>query len=154
MSSRTGKATVRSWLTTEPLEPAGLLVELGTHADGAVVLFLGRVREINDSRRVVRLDYEAYARMAESELAAIIEEVARKFDVGAILAVHRIGQLELGEVGVAVAVAAPHREACYAASRAVIEAVKERLPVWKREEYADGSAAWVGAKEIGSMGSR
>lgn len=147
MISRAGGMAIRTWITEEPLESVHFLKGLGSHADGAVLLFLGRVREVNEGRRVARLDYEVYREMAESELQAIVEEVAREFEVGAIAAAHRVGMLELGEISVGVAVAAPHREACYEASRAVIEAVKTRLPVWKREEYSDGSTFWVGSEE-------
>ncbi|MFQ5677910.1 MAG: molybdenum cofactor biosynthesis protein MoaE [Gemmatimonadota bacterium] len=147
-SSGVGAAEVRTWITERRLEPEELVTKLGTRSDGAVLLFVGRVREMNAGRRVTRVGYEAYREMAEAELAAIVREVAEESPVGAIAAVHRVGVLTLGEVSVAVAVAAPHRDACYAASRAVIEAVKKRLPIWKREEYADGSVAWVGSEGI------
>lgn len=138
---------VQTWLTDRPLNPAGLLESVGGPGAGAVVLFVGRVREMNRERAVARLRYEAYREMAEAELRRIAQEMAAGFGVGAIAAVHRVGTLEPGEESVAIAVAAPHREAAYAASRAVIEGIKERLPVWKREEYADGTADWLGPGE-------
>lgn len=137
---------VRTWLTDRPLDPAGLLEAVGGPADGALVLFVGRVRRVNRGRVVVGLRYEAYREMAEAELRRIAEEAAANFAVGAVVAVHRVGALGLGEASVAIAVAAPHRDAAYSASRAVIEEIKERLPVWKREEYADGTADWLEAE--------
>lgn len=137
------RATAR--ISDGPLDPAGLLEGLGGPADGGVVLFVGRVRDENEGRRVARLEYEAYVEMAEEELARIVEEAAGRFEVGAIAAVHRVGILSPGEPGVAVAAAAPHRAAAYRASRAVMEAIKKRLPVWKREEYEDGTSRWLGS---------
>lgn len=145
MAEGSREVALRVALTRAPLEPEHLLRDLGSHGDGAVTLFLGRVREVNEGRPVVRLSYEAYREMAEAELGRIVREVAQAHEVGEIVALHRVGALELGEASVAIAVAAPHRAPCYAASRAVIEEIKERLPVWKKEEYADGTVAWVGA---------
>jgi molybdopterin synthase catalytic subunit len=83
--------------------------------------------------------------MAEQELRGICDEAATRFDVGAILVAHRFGPLGLGDVSVRIAVAAPHRAACYEASRFIIEELKVRVPIWKHEVYADGSTRWVGA---------
>lgn len=139
------EARVRTDLTRTAVAGERLLRGLGGHGDGAVALFLGRVREVNEGRSVVRLSYEAYREMAEAELERIAREAAAEHEVGEIVAVHRVGALEPGDVAVAIAVAAPHRGPCYAASRQVIEEIKARLPVWKKEEYADGSVEWVGA---------
>lgn len=136
---------LRTWISAEPLDPGGLLDDLGDERDGGVALFVGRVRAWNGGRRVTRLTYEAYVEMAEEELARIAAEVAGRAAVGAVAAVHRVGELAPGEPSVAVAVAAPHRAAAYEASRAVIEAIKVRLPIWKRESYADGTERWLGA---------
>lgn len=141
--------TLQARIVETALEPAGLLADLGTTADGAQVLFVGRVRRTNRGRPVVRLEYEAYREMAERELANIVREVAERHGAGAVSAVHRVGVLEPGEPSVAVAVAAPHRAEAYAASREVMEAIKERLPVWKREVYADGADAWLGEEARG-----
>lgn len=136
---------IRTILTEEPLESLKVFDRVGTTADGAVLAFDGRVRDHSAGRRVTRLAYEAYTEMAERELRGICEEAATRFDVGAIIAAHRVGPLDLGEISVRIAVAAPHRAACYDASRFVIEELKERVPIWKHEVYADGSARWVGA---------
>jgi molybdopterin synthase catalytic subunit len=82
-------------------------------------------------------------------LRSICEEAAGRYSVGALRAIHRVGDLALGEVSVVIGVAAPHRADCYEASRFVIEELKRRLPVWKRERYVDGDAAWVGAQRTG-----
>lgn len=137
---------VRATISDRPLAPDSFLDSLGSSADGAVLLFLGRVREENEGRRVVELEYEAYREMAEAELLRIAREAAAEHRVGEIAVAHRVGTLDVGEVSVAIAVAAPHRADGYAASRAVIEEIKKRLPVWKRERYADGTEAWVGAE--------
>lgn len=141
-------ATIRATITDEPLDGFAPFRTLGTPADGAVLVFEGRVREMNEGRPVSRLDYEAYRPMAESELRRICEEAAARHPVGAVIAAHRVGRLEIGEVSVAIGVAAPHRAACYEASRHVIEQVKARLPVWKHEHYEDGGSTWVGAPRL------
>ena len=138
---------VETAITTTSLDGLDVCQSLGGHADGAVLIFQGRVRETNDGRPVSSLDYEAYGEMANSELSAICQEAARRFEVGAIYAAHRVGALALGEVSVVVGVAAPHRDQCYDASRWVIEEIKSRLPIWKHEHYTDGASHWVGAPE-------
>ena len=134
---------LRSWLTPEPLDGATLLSELGGVEDGGVALFLGRVRSHNRGRRVARLTYEAYPEMAELELGRICGDVAARHALGELRAAHRTGTLAPGEVSVAVAAAAPHRAAAFAACREVIEEIKRRLPVWKLEAYEDGTETWL-----------
>ena len=107
------------------------------------MLFVGTVREQNDGRAVLGIEYAAYGPMAERELAAIAREAGARFDTGDIVVEHRVGELALGEASVAIAVAHPHRAPAYDASRYVIEQIKTRVPVWKREAYADGTRAWV-----------
>ncbi|MDH3734316.1 MAG: molybdenum cofactor biosynthesis protein MoaE [Gemmatimonadota bacterium] len=145
---------IETGITTDPIGRLDAFDDLSTHADGAVLVFQGRVRETNEGRKVSGLSYEAYGEMAEKELAAICGEAAASFEIGAVRAVHRVGDLELGDVAVVVGVAAPHRNACYEASRFVIEQVKVRLPVWKHERYADGETGWVGAPAVTKAASR
>lgn len=140
--AETGGARVAGQLAEAPIRVEDLL-RVGSSADGAVALFLGRVRDQNQGRAVTRLHYEAYGEMAERELAAILDEAANRWTLSHLEAVHRTGTLELGEVSVAIVAAAPHRAAAFEASRHVIEEIKRRLPIWKREEYADGSIEWV-----------
>lgn len=145
-----GRPALRTWISSEPIDPATLLRRLGDERDGGVALFVGRVRAWNHGRRVTSLLYEAYGEMAEEELSRIASEVASRAAVGAIAAVHRVGELEPGEVAVAVAVAAPHRAAAFEVARSVVEEIKARLPVWKRETYADGDTRWLGEGEAGA----
>ncbi len=139
---------VAAVITHCPLETVPELRDIGSTADGAWLVFEGRVREENAGRRVRELEYSAYEEMAVKELRAMADEAVVRFDVGQIVAAHRIGRLEPGMASVAVAVSAPHRDTCYAASRWVIEQIKDRLPIWKRERYTDGSEDWVGSEEV------
>lgn len=127
-------------LTDGPIDVAALERAVTTAGHGAVVTFVGRARDhADDGRTVVELDYEAFAPMAESVLAEIAAEVEASHGV-AVAVVHRTGVVPLGEAAVAIVTAAPHRGAAYEANRFIIEAIKERLPIWKRERFADGSA--------------
>jgi len=135
---------IETAVTSESLDPLESFDDLSSHSDGAVLIFQGRVRETNDGRAVTGLSYQAYGEMAEKELRSICEEAAERYSIGALRAIHRVGELALGEVSVVIGVAAPHRADCYEASRFVIEELKVRLPVWKHERYVDGDAAWVG----------
>jgi molybdopterin synthase catalytic subunit len=130
-------------ITEEPLDPAALLARITDLRDGAVLLFLGVVRNQADDRPVTGMRYEAYRAMAEPVLAEIAREAADRLGTDRVAVVHRVGELGLGEASVAVAVGSPHRAEAYEASRYVIEAIKHRLPVWKHEHYADGGSAWV-----------
>ena len=136
-------AVPRTGLSSEPIGASGLALDVDPEA-GAVVCFEGRVRAMNEGRRVSRLHYDAYAEMAESVMAGILSDVRGKYDVKDIRLQHRIGTLEVGETAVVVVVAAPHRTAAFDAAREVMERVKREVPIWKREEYADGSERWLG----------
>jgi molybdopterin synthase catalytic subunit len=126
-----------------PISASELVEMVGSSEDGAVVCFEGRVRTRNRGRVVVRLHYEAYPGMADETLREIAAEAARKHAAGSVAAFHRTGTLDIGEVSVAIAASAMHRSNAFDAVRHVIEQVKVRLPVWKREEYADGSSEWL-----------
>jgi molybdopterin synthase catalytic subunit len=143
MASEAGATRVIGHVSDDPIQVEKLL-RAGSSADGAVTVFVGRVRDHNHGRPVIRLHYEAYGEMAERELATILNETANRWTLSHLEAVHRTGTLELGELSVAIVVAAPHRATAYEASRHVIEEIKGRLPIWKREEYADGEREWVG----------
>ncbi|HZU84403.1 MAG TPA: molybdenum cofactor biosynthesis protein MoaE [Polyangiaceae bacterium] len=110
---------------------------------GAVCVFIGTVRDQNDGRAVVRLDYEAYAPMALAEMRRIAEELAAELPGLRLAVVHRTGELGVGELAVVCAASAPHRGEAYRACRALIDRVKARVPIWKREHGPDG-AYWVG----------
>jgi molybdopterin synthase catalytic subunit len=130
-------------VTEDAIDPARMLGGALSPADGAALLFWGVVREQNDGRAVSQLEYSAYAPMAEREMLRIADEARARFGTGAIHVVHRVGRLEIGEASVAIAVASPHRGEAYEASRYVIEQLKQRVPVWKREGYVDGDTEWV-----------
>ena len=110
---------------------------------GAVVLFLGTVRDLTGEQVTVFLDYEAYAPMAEKKLAEIETEVRRRWPVGDIAMIHRLGRLDVGEVSVAVAVSCPHRAEAFDACRFAIDTLKELVPIWKKENAPDGTGEWV-----------
>jgi molybdopterin synthase catalytic subunit len=130
-------------VTADPIDPAGMLGGALSPDDGAALLFWGVVRNQHDGRAVSSLEYSAYAEMAEREMLRIAGEARARFGTGAIHIVHRIGLLQVGEASVAIAVASPHRAEAYDASRYVIEQLKRRVPVWKREGYVDGQTEWV-----------
>jgi len=132
-----------SEVTTDPIDTAEVLARVGDPEDGAVALFLGIVRNHNDARPVAGMDYEGYAEMAREQLAAIVEEAAGRAGSDRIAAVHRLGTLAVGEVSVAIAASTPHRAEAFDAARYVIEEIKKRLPVWKREHYLDRAAEWL-----------
>ena len=134
---------MRAALVERPLDPARLLAEVASPANGAAVLFVGTVRETNEGRAVTGIDYSAYAGMAERELGDIALEAAERFGTTHVVVEHRVGTLGLGEASVAIAVAHPRRAQAYEASRWVIEEIKRRVPIWKREHYEDGTREWV-----------
>ncbi|MDE3052581.1 MAG: molybdenum cofactor biosynthesis protein MoaE [Gemmatimonadota bacterium] len=136
---------MRSAIVDRALDPAGLAAAVSAPDCGAVLLFVGAVRETNDGREVSGIEYTAYRPMAERELADIVREAEARFAGARVAAEHRVGALAVGEASVAIAVGHGHRGAAYDASRYVIEEVKRRLPVWKRERYADGTREWVHA---------
>lgn len=143
MSGADGGDGVHVRVTSRALDPEALGRAVRSDGDGAVLVFVGTVRDHNDGRPVSGLQYECYREMAEGELADIAREAVARWEIGRIAVEHRVGKLEIGESAVVVAVAAPHRGPCYEASRFVMEAVKRRAPIWKREAYADGTEGWV-----------
>jgi molybdopterin synthase catalytic subunit len=119
-------------------------IERVKHAGaGGLCLFLGMVRDVNDGQPVVRLEYEAYAPMAVAEMTRIAEEIAAEIEGVRLAALHRTGALAVGDVAVVCAASAPHRDEAYRACRALIDRIKARVPIWKRE-HGPGGAHWVG----------
>ncbi len=129
------------------LDPAALLAAVADAGHGASALFVGMVRETNEGRPVTGIDYTAYAAMAERELGRIVDEAAARFGTaeGAprIACEHRVGTLAVGEASVAVAAGHARRAPAMDAVRYVVEELKKRVPVWKREHYADGTREWL-----------
>lgn len=134
---------MRVAIVRSPLDPSALLAEVAASANGASVLFVGTVREINEGRAVEGIEYTAYESMAARELEAIVAEAAVRFETDHIVVEHRVGALAVGDASVVIAVAHPHRAQAYDASRYVIEELKRRVPIWKREAYVDGTREWV-----------
>ena len=130
-------------LIREPIDPSAVIRAVSTPANGAVLLFLGAVRQVNDGRDVTGIDYAAYETMAQRELDAIVAEGIARFGTPDVAIVHRLGELGVEEVSVAIAVGHPHRDTAYALSRWAIEEIKRRVPIWKREHYVDGTREWV-----------
>lgn len=125
------------------LDPAALQRALADPRAGACVTFEGWVRNRNEGQPVLALEYEAYAPLAEKEGERILVEARARFSLVGAAAVHRVGQLQLGELAVWVGVTAEHRGAAFDACRYIIDEAKARLPVWKKEHYASGATAWI-----------
>jgi molybdopterin synthase catalytic subunit len=130
-------------LTRETIDHAALTEQVRRGDCGAVVSFLGTVRDLTGDRLTVALDYEAYPGMAEKKMAEIEQETRQRWPVGEIAIVHRLGHLAVGEVSVAVAVSCPHRGQAFEACRHAIDRLKELVPIWKKENWADGRTEWV-----------
>jgi molybdopterin synthase catalytic subunit len=130
-------------LTTEPIDAARLLDQTISPLTGAVVLFLGTTRELTNARRTVALDYEAYGPMAERKLEELEAEARRRWPLVECFIVHRVGRVPLAEASVAIVVSTPHRADAFAAGQWLIDTLKQDVPIWKREEWADGTTEWL-----------
>ena len=130
-------------LTHDLIDHAALADRVRRSDCGAVVTFLGTVRDLTDGKVTVALDYEAYPEMAEKKLAEIEAESRQRWPIGEMLLVHRLGHLKVSEVSVAVAVSCPHRAQAFEACRFAIDRIKEIVPIWKKENWADGTDEWV-----------
>jgi molybdopterin synthase catalytic subunit len=130
-------------LTHDVIDYHALTESVHRNHCGAVVTFLGTVRDLTDGQVTAALDYEAYPGMAEKKLAEIEADTRSRWPVGEIALVHRLGHLEVGEVSVAVAVSCPHRAEAFEACRHAIDRLKELVPIWKKENWADGRTEWV-----------
>ncbi len=130
-------------LTNQPIDTNSLLSQARNPAAGAVVLFLGTTRELTAGRQTVALDYEAYPAMAERRLTELEAEARRRWPVLECMVVHRLGRVPPTEASVAIAVSSPHRADAFAAGQWLIDSLKRDVPIWKREQWADGEAEWV-----------
>lgn len=130
-------------LVEHAIDPTALLRMVTAPATGATTLFIGTVRESNDGRAVTGIDYSAYDAMAVAEMQRIVDEAAAAFPGIRTALVHRIGTLALEEASVAIAVAHARRAPAMDASRFIIEALKQRVPIWKREHYVEGDWHWI-----------
>lgn len=130
-------------LTREPIDHAALTESVRSTAAGAVVLFLGTVREFTHGVQTLSLNYEGYPEMAERQLQALREQACARWPLVHAAIVHRLGSLGLGEISVAVAVSAPHRKDAFEAGQFLIDELKRLVPIWKQEHWADGRTEWV-----------
>ena len=131
------------FLSDETIDAPALARSLANAHAGACVTFEGWVRDHNDGRSVQRLDYQAYAPLAQSEGERILADARERFRIVDARCVHRTGQLAIGDLAVWVGVSAAHRGAAFEAARYIIDEVKLRVPIWKNEHYADGASGWL-----------
>ena len=140
---KTNSPTATFRISESPIDVARLQRELEAAGVGAVVCFEGRVRDHNEGRAVNGLTYQAYVELAEAEGRCIVEEACDRFSIERVVCVHRVGDLALGELAVWTGVSAGHRAAAFDACRYVIDEVKARVPIWKREHYVEGAPEWL-----------
>ena len=138
-------SALRYRVTAEPLDPRHVEAIVADPAAGAIVTFTGTVRDHARGRAVIALDYEAYVPAAEKMLARIGAEIATRWGITRVAIHHRTGRLPVGETSVVIAVASAHRGEAFAACQYAIERLKEIVPIWKKEFYADG-VVWVGSE--------
>jgi len=134
--------TIDVTITDAPIDPDAVRARAGRDC-GAVAEFSGVVRDHNDGQRVDGLHYQCYRDMAEAEARRIAQEVMLEFGVRRVCIVHRVGDLDVGDLAMYVAVDAGHRREAFAAIQALVDRVKERVPIWKKERYADGERRWL-----------
>jgi MoaE-MoaD fusion protein len=130
-------------LTEEPIDLASVVAEVADVRAGAIATFTGTTRIHSRGRPVIHLEYEAYPGMAEEVMAAIADELRERHDLCAVAITHRVGRVGIGDTSVAIAVSAPHRRAALDACSDAIDALKERVPLWKKEVY-EGGEEWIG----------
>ena len=130
-------------ITDAPIDPAALSRALRDEGAGAFASFEGWVRNVNDGQDVVALEYEAHGPVAVKEGAKILEEARERFNLLVVSSRHRVGRLEIGDCAVWVGVSAAHRGAAFDGCRYIIDELKHRLPIWKKEHYRDGHSGWI-----------
>ncbi len=133
-------------LSENVIDSAALSAEFLDQRAGACVSFEGRVRDKNEGKAVAELEYESYSRLALREGEQVIAEAIERFGILRARCIHRLGTLKLGEVAVWVGVLSRHREEGFAACRYIIDEVKSRVPIWKKEHYREGDSSWVGGQ--------
>lgn len=126
----------------EPIDIAHIMKETGTEADGAVVTFVGRVRDSARGKSVLRIEYEVYDNMARKEIRKIVDDAFEKWGIGTCTVAHRYGPVAIGEPSIVIAVSSPHRAEAFHATQYIIDTVKKTVPIWKKEFYSDGSS-WI-----------
>jgi molybdopterin synthase catalytic subunit len=130
-------------LVTDPIDTAAVLAHVASPEAGAVVLFLGTTRRMTGGRETASLDYECYADMARAKLGELEAEARRRWPIIECALIHRVGHLEIGAASVAVAVSTAHRQAAFEAGQWLIDTLKQVVPIWKQENWSDGTTQWV-----------
>ncbi len=130
-------------LTEKPIDAAAAVEAVRSPAAGAVVLFVGTAREMTEGRKTRSLDYEAYPEMAQAQLAELEREARQRWPLAGCAVIHRLGHLATCEVSVAVAVSSAHRAPAFEAAEWLIDRIKQVVPIWKKENWADGTSEWV-----------
>jgi MoaE-MoaD fusion protein len=136
----------RFFISEEPLSVETLMKKVQSPLCGAINIFVGTVRELTQGKRTIRLEYEAYAPMAVKKMEQIADEIAERWPGTNVAMAHRVGVLEIEDAAVVIAVSTPHRAASYEAGRYAIERLKEIVPVWKKENWEDGTE-WMGHQQ-------
>ena len=130
-------------LNHDPIDSSAVIESVQSPEAGAVVLFLGTTREFTAGRQTESLDYESYGEMALRKLEELEQEARQRWSLTELTIVHRLGHLGIGEASVAIAVSAPHRKDAFTAGQWLIDTLKEIVPIWKKENWADGTSQWV-----------
>lgn len=130
-------------LVSTPIQPAEILADVHSTQAGAVVLFLGTTREMTQGRRTMTLDYECYPEMARKKLEQLVAEARTRWPLTGCRVVHRLGRVDLGEISIAIATSSAHRQTAFDAAKWLIDTIKEVVPIWKQEHWADGTTEWV-----------
>ena len=139
-------------LSDQALDPTAYQRQLHNPRAGALATFEGWVRNHNEGRDVRALEYEAYPAMAEKEAVRIMNEAKERFDILDIYTIHRVGKLAIGDIAVYIGVTAEHRQPAFAACQYLIDQIKIRLPIWKKEIYTDGDSGWVKCEHCAHVG--
>lgn len=134
-------------LSAEPILRESLTAGLAEHKAGALATFEGWVRNHNEGRAVTLLEYECFEPLSRKEAERILDEAMHQFNILDAVCVHRVGALQVGEIAVWIGVTAEHREAAFKACQYIIDEIKVRLPIWKKEHYTDGTSEWVNCRE-------
>ncbi len=134
---------IRIQLTNEPIAHQDMVENCRSKSAGAVVLFLGTVREITGNEQTLFLEYEAFAPLAEKALAEIAEQAKSKWAIEKLEIIHRLGILQPGETSIAVCVSCPHRADAFAACQQIMNKIKEVVPIWKKETSPKGVSNWI-----------
>ena len=135
-----------------PIDPVATRQSVADNSCGALVVFEGWIRDHNEGQAVERLEYEVYRPLAEKEGSVIINEAIERFGISNAMCIHREGLLELSDIAVIVCVSSPHRGEAFSACRYIIDEVKSRLPIWKKEHYVTGISEWVNCEHCAAAG--